>query len=208
MAGTSVLAAGGSDNDFAVAKVDEVGAPSAGFGIDGGVATAKPGTGDDVARAVAVLGDGRIVLAGAKAEGSGIRSPLFAVARLSANGAVDTTFGSGGVASFDFDTGGTWKKIEEQLRGLAVDSRGRAVVAGYVSEQPQAGPPFYRTVIARLREDGSLDPLFANGGKLSFTNLPDSKLRGSALARAANGALLVAGSVEGAGEIFVTRIIP
>lgn len=54
----------------------------------------------------------------------------------------------------------------------------------------------------------ALDPLFGNGGRVSFTDLPNNRLRGSALARAANGALIVAGIVDGASEIFVARIIP
>jgi uncharacterized delta-60 repeat protein len=204
--GTSILTAGGSGGDFAVAQLDEVGTPVAGFGADGGVAIAKPSDGTDEVRAVAAFADGRVVVAGVK-PGSGVRTTVFAIARLGTDGAVDTTFGTMGVASFDFEAGGTWKGIDEELHGVVVDSRGRVVVAGYVTERPQMGPGVHRTVLARLREDGSLDPLFANGGKMSFTDSPDSRLRGTALTRATSGALVVAGAVEGNG-IFVARIVP
>jgi uncharacterized delta-60 repeat protein len=178
-----------------------------GFGDDGGVAIARPSAAEDEARAVVALADGRIVVAGTKST-TEVRSTVFAVARLTANGAVDTTFGTMGTASFDFDAGGTWKGIAEELHGAVVDSRGRIVVAGYVHERPQMGPGFYRTVLARLREDGSLDPRFGNGGKVSFTDTPDSRLRATALASAPNGALFVAGAVEGGGSIFVARVVP
>lgn len=204
--GTSILAAGGSAGDFAVAQLAGDGTPVAGFGADGGVAIAKPGNATDDSRAVVALADGRIIVAGVKAA-SGVRRTVFAVARLGANGAVDTTFGTMGIASFDFDAGGTWKEISEELHGAVVDSRGRVVVAGHVLEKPQTGPGFYRTVLARLREDGSLDPLFGNGGKMSFTDVPDSRLRATALTRATSGSLFVAGAVEGGG-IFVARVIP
>lgn len=206
LSGASILATGGSSGDFAVARLEENGAPAAAFGPDGGIAIAKPSNDLDEARAVVSLADGRVIVAGTK-PGSGSRRSVFAVVRLASNGSVDTTFASMGVASFDFEAGGTWKEIEEELHGAVVDSRGRVVVAGYVLEKPQMGPGFHRTVLARLREDGTLDPLFATGGRMTFTDSPDSRLRGTALSRATNGSLFVAGAVEGGG-IFVARVTP
>src|SRR5690606_3926526 len=148
-----------SGGDFAVAQVDEAGAPATGFGAEGGVAVVAPGGDDDDARAVAVLPDGLIVVAGTRSQG-GVRSRAFAVATLGAGGAPGPAFGAGGIVSFDVGAGGTWEEIVAERHGLAVDSRGRIVVAGYVHEKPQMGPGYRRTVLARLRDDGTLDPLF------------------------------------------------
>lgn len=205
--GTSAVAAGGSNGDFAVGQVNAAGVPAPGFGSDAGIAIAKPGPGDDMAWGVAALPDGRIVVGGSKSQSS-VRSPIFAVARLMPDGALDPSFAGTGIAAFDFDNGGTWKEVEEDLRGLVVDSRGRVVVAGGVLEKPQMGPPLYRAVLARVKEDGTLDPLFGAGGRVTFTDVPQNRLRATALARAANGSLLVAGNVDGSSELFVARIIP
>lgn len=205
--GTSALAAGGSGGDFAIGRVTEMGAPSSGFGTDAGVAIVKPGPSDDMAWAVAALPDGRVVVGGSKSQ-INVRSPVFAVARLKTDGTLDPSFAGTGIASFDFDSGGTWKEVREDLRGLVIDSRGRVVVSGGVLEKPMIGPPLFRTVLARLKDDGTLDGLFGTGGRVSFTDVPQNKLRGSALARASNGSLLVAGNVEGSAEFFVARIIP
>ena len=81
--------------------------------------------GTDSANAVLVQSNGRIVVAG---DGAGANS--FCVARLRANGAFDTTFGSGGRRTFDFggDSG--------SLLGAALQPDGRIVLAGACYRSP------------------------------------------------------------------------
>ena len=104
-----------SGYDFYVARFDANGAPDATFG-EGGAVLIAFGSGiddfDDSCDAVAVQADGKIVLAGTRVT-PGFPLPTFAefaVARIEADGAPDTTFGAGtGTTHFafaGFDQGG------------------------------------------------------------------------------------------------------
>ena len=95
--------------------------------------------------AVVVAPNGKLLLAGFSGpEGGDIK-----VARLSANGAFDTTFGAGGIATVDF--GAT-----EFGEAMARQADGRILVAGRSSPSG--------AVVARLRATGVLDPDFGSGG--------------------------------------------
>jgi uncharacterized delta-60 repeat protein len=71
------------------------------------------------------------------------------VARFRANGEVDTSFGTYGVAR---------SGLRADISAIALDSSGRIVVVG-----PTDGPP-YDFAIERLLPDGTLDPGFGSGG--------------------------------------------
>jgi uncharacterized delta-60 repeat protein len=95
----------GSVNELSVMRLDPDGSPDGTFG-DGGTAnvsvtglnspTAQPGR--DGGSAVAVQADGRIVIAGATSGAN----PDFAVARLLADGTLDTQFTDTGALTIDF----------------------------------------------------------------------------------------------------------
>ena len=93
-----------------------------------------------------VLPNGKLLLAGF----SGPEGGNIQVARLNANGALDTTFGTGGIATVDF--GG-----DDFGLALARQANGRILVAGRSSA---AG-----AVVARLRATGALDPDFDGDGR-------------------------------------------
>lgn len=150
-----------SGYDFYVARFDANGAPDATFG-EGGAVLIAFGSGiddfDDSCDAVAVQADGKIVLAGTRVT-PGFPLPTFAefaVARIEADGAPDTTFGAGtGTTHFafaGFDQGGG-------ANAVAVDAQGRIVVAGYAS-----GTRNTDFAVVRLLPDGTLDPAFGTGG--------------------------------------------
>lgn len=105
--------------------------------------------GIDSANAVLVQSNGRIVVAG-----DGAAANSFCVARLRANGAFDTTFGSGGRRTIDFggDSG--------SLLGAALQPDGRIVLAGRSDLQ---------VAVARLNPSGSLDTTFSGDGKKLFS---------------------------------------
>src|SRR5205823_2686476 len=90
IAGSYAVPAGGLN--FAVARLNADGTPDLGFGNSGKVIVRLAATAccaADVAYAIAVDAAGRIVVAGSS-------NDRFAVIRLTASGALDPAFGSGG----------------------------------------------------------------------------------------------------------------
>ena len=102
------------------------------------------------AAGVAVQPDGKIVVAGPTA------SHDFGVARITAAGVYDDSFGSGGQASVHFALGAA------DARALALQPDGKIVVAGeYVDNETHER----HLAVARVNPDGSLDTTFGSGGK-------------------------------------------
>lgn len=138
--GTSSVATGnGYLSSFALARYQPDGRLDAGFGA-GGVATG-PCCG---AFAVALQPDGKILQAGFSGRAN---RAAFAVTRYRSDGALDGTFGSGGVA-LGPDGG---------AEGLTVQPDGKIVVAGTATEA-------YAFNLARFNADGTLDQGFGSGG--------------------------------------------
>jgi uncharacterized delta-60 repeat protein len=139
-----IVVAGFTGDDFALARYLPDGSPDLTFGTGGTIRT-DFGSFDN-AFDVAVAPDGKILVAGRSGND-------FAVARYNTDGALDTTFGTGGKTTTDF--GGA-----DQAFAIALDSGGRAVVAGQGSGQ---------FGVARYNADGSLDATFGSGGKTTTT---------------------------------------
>ncbi|MBI4336543.1 MAG: IPTL-CTERM sorting domain-containing protein [Chloroflexi bacterium] len=129
--------------------------------------------GNDIGFSVAIQGDGRIVVAGYSEPGGTQNSVL---ARYTASGILDITFGTGGKVATD---------IEGQGQGpsVAVQPDGRIVVAGTSSIND--------FTLARYNADGSLDLSFGTGGKVS-TDLGGDD-RGHSIAIQGDGRIVVAG---------------
>lgn len=87
---------------------------------------------------------------------TGSQNSDFVVARFLQNGQVDTSFGDLGSQRIDFSNRG------DVGNSLAIDSLGRIIVVGY-SFQP--APTNQDFAVARLTDDGDLDPTFGNGGR-------------------------------------------
>ncbi len=138
----------GDDTDAFVARFTGTGLPDPAFGGGDGVTQIETGADDDV-NAVAVQPDGRIVVAG----GTSLNDDAT-VFRLTAGGALDQTFGVGGIARLAGPG-------NEHAFALALDGDGRILVGGTT----EAG---YDAVVHRLRPDGSRDPSFGNGGTLVY----------------------------------------
>lgn len=126
-------ASNGTDFDFAVARLSPADGSLDRTFNDSGVAITPIGSADDKARALVVQPDGRILLAGGTTPSfrndNVISRPLvgaYAFVRYNVDGKPDPTYGSGGKAVLEFDPLG-----DDFARGVAVDSAGRAVVAGY-----------------------------------------------------------------------------
>ena len=110
---------------------------------------------DAAADAIAVQPDDRVVVAGYTTPGA---HPLLTVWRLTADGALDSTFGTGGVAAFSFASGG-------RASSVALQADGRIVVSGVVYPLGQVN-----MVVFRLMPDGTLDTSFGSGGLIVSTS--------------------------------------
>lgn len=105
-----------------------------------------------VATTMAVQPDGAIVIGGfAREDVSQGRRAAAVVLRLTPDGALDPTFGTGGVALVE---------PGPQVTAIAVQADGRVVLAGGRS---------YEAVFIRLNRDGGLDPSFSGDGTVSVT---------------------------------------
>lgn len=108
-------------NSFvALTRFNTNGSVDTSFGSSGTVLT-EVGAYSDFATAVALQSDGKIVVAGATLNGN---YQFFAM-RYNTDGSQDDSYGDSSVALADFDSG-----TNEVVYGLALDSLGRAVVAG------------------------------------------------------------------------------
>ncbi|WP_145244069.1 delta-60 repeat domain-containing protein [Urbifossiella limnaea] len=178
LAGT---ADGAGGHDFLVTRLNPDGTPDTTFGT-GGTAAVDIAGGDDVAAAVALDAAGRVVVAGVSTTGDLGR---FAVARLTAAGAPDPTFGTGGTVAFHVAAGAT-----DTATGVAVDpADGGVVVGGYTTTGTIS-----RFAAARLTSAGILDAGFGGGGVTSFT------IRGADNEKAFDLALDPAGRIVLAGQ--------
>jgi len=129
--------------------------------------------------------DGKIVVAGSA--GNGV-TPAFAVARLNDDGSFDTTFNGTGFVIAQMGVSG------EDTRGVALQSDGKIVVAGFANFGG-----VYKFAVLRVNPDGSLDSTFGTGGRV-ITALGDG---GTAIAEAvvvqADGKIVVGGYAVNSG---------
>jgi uncharacterized delta-60 repeat protein len=204
IAGTSTST--DKSSNIIVARLDADGKPDAAFGTSNdntpnGFVNVSLSDGNDVAYAVAVQADGKILVAGTtpSADGNNI-----AVARMNADGTLDTSFGAGtsdgspdGVVTLSLGKG------DDEARAIAVQSDGKIVIAGTSSSTDATGKST-NIVVARMNADGTLDTTFGTGttddspdGVVSLS-LSDGNDAASAIAVQADGKILVAGDSSGA----------
>jgi uncharacterized delta-60 repeat protein len=166
---------------FAVARYNSDGSLDTSFGTSGKVS----GNVNGIARAVAIQPDGKIVLAGEfeLRLSNGAFGSDFAVARFNTNGSLDLPFGSSGTGQVATDIGGG----TNSARNLVLQPDGAIVVSG----TPQcSGPGCDHTDVVRYNANGTLDPGFGSGGKLTLVGATV----GDGLVRQADGRLVLVGS--------------
>jgi uncharacterized delta-60 repeat protein len=141
--------------DFGLARYDSRGHLDRQFGVRGTVLTDFGGSGSvDVASAVAVQPDGKIVAAG-YSDASG--SSDFALARYNANGTLDTTFNSTGKVLTDFRGSGS----SDIAFAVAIQPDRKIVAAGYSDASGSSD-----FALARYNANGTLDTTFNSTGKV------------------------------------------
>ena len=173
------------------------------FGV-GGKTTTDFGGDTDGATAVAVQGDGKILVAG-EAYISG-ESNNFALARYCPDGKLDSgancagpALGVGGKRTTDFFSG--W----ESLSALLLLPNGGILVGGTASRDVAGGGWDEDFALARYEQDGSPDFEFSEDG-LETIDFGAEDERGKALAVQADSKILVSG--ESAGHLAVARFLP
>ncbi|MCW5833728.1 MAG: hypothetical protein KIS78_15095 [Labilithrix sp.] len=138
-------------------RVDEDGTNDTSFHAGDGVAVVAAGAlPNGSARSVHVLPQGRVLLTGTSSAGGMTRKA--AVVLLTANGALDGSFGGTGAVSFD------WGELLGGDARSSLDAEGRVTVVAAARAADNA------IGLARLLPSGQLDASFGDGGKrlLSF----------------------------------------
>ena len=144
------------------------------FGSGGRVVTAI-GQGSAEALAAAYSPDGRIIVAGSAASEDG-NDVDIALARYSADGSLDSTFGRGGVAVSRVSRG------PDAAFALALDRAGRIVTAGQCGRADVTENTRGTGCIARFSANGDVDTAFgANGARLLTLRDGVESLRGVAV---------------------------
>jgi uncharacterized delta-60 repeat protein len=143
---------GNSNSYFGAFRYLPDGSLDSSFGA-GGWVTADLGS-FEVPRAVAIQGDGKIVVAG---EAGCDTARCVAAMRFNPDGSVDTGFGAGGVVRVEFRLQASW------ANAVAVDGAGRIVLAATRLRGGDAQDSALACVL-RLLPDGRLDPRFSGDG--------------------------------------------
>ncbi len=166
---------------FALARYNSNGSLDTTFDTDGKVTT-HIGIGYNIANAVAIQSDGKIVAAGDAYNGT-ISPADFALARYNTNGSLDTTFGTDGKVTtniFGYD----------YCHAVAIQSDGKIVLAGHSDSPNNVGAAFS---LARYNTNGSLDTTFGTDGKVT-TSIGSISSVGNAVAIQHGGKIVVVGT--------------
>ena len=153
------------------------------FGTGGKVMT-DIGHSTDIAYAVAVQADGKLVVVGTTYKHNDYSNEDFTVTRYNANGTLDTTFGAGGKVRTDFPG------LAAVPSAVVIQPDGKIVVAG------GAFPAFTFLgdfEVVRYNQNGSLDTSFGNGGFVT-TSFPGQGSYAFAVALQADGKIIAAGT--------------
>jgi uncharacterized delta-60 repeat protein len=160
----------GSSEGVAVARYRPDGSLDSSFGAGGKVL--QPGGGF----ALALQRDGKIVVGGEENRG-------FAVYRLEPDGSLDAGFGMNGEVTTPFEP------YSAAVRGLAIQPDGKIVAVGNAAQHERD-----EWAIARYNPDGSLDPTFGSGGKVTILGNALSLNGATAVALQGKKRILVAGT--------------
>jgi uncharacterized delta-60 repeat protein len=198
LAGTPLLG-GSAGTTFGVVRLNSNGTLDTTFGAkgSGGKVTVSParGGGNEVG-GMAVLSDGRFILAG-------LAGGSLALVRFNANGTLDTTFGSKGMVVTSIAIRDVQNGTQHVVR-IAVDSSGRIIVTATTAVGGVFTEDF---LVARFNANGSLDTTFgpAHTGVVTTDILGGSQDNASALAIQSDGKIVVGGSsnpANGPGNLF------
>lgn len=155
-----IVAAGwtGSPASFALARYTAGGALDSSFNKNGKVTTGFGGNTSSLARAAALQGDGKIVVAGSSSSGG--FSGSFALARYNPNGSLDGGFNGSGKVTAAFAP-----NHDDAAFSMDMQADGKMIVAGFAA--PSGNPTAGAFGLMRFNANGTLDPSFGSGGKVT-----------------------------------------
>jgi uncharacterized delta-60 repeat protein len=180
IAGSSLSGSDFNTADFELIRVLPDGTPDPSFGT-GGRQTTDFNAKRDSATALALQADGKIIVAGLSVSGA---NSDFALARYNTDGGLDITFGAGGKVTTQIGSGNA------QVASLAIQPDGKIVAAGVATNENGLNTDF---ALARYNVQGTLDPTFGTGGKVTTDlNATDDVL--TSLGLQSDGKIVAAGS--------------
>jgi uncharacterized delta-60 repeat protein len=192
-----VLAGGaqvpGAAVQFGALRLNADGTRDLAFGPAGnGQIVVSPRNASDTSAALDAIGtpDGGLLLTGTVSSAGAVG--VGAVVKLDAGGRPDAGFSADGIQLVDFGGPST-----ASAAALTVD--GKFAIAG---SRADGGT---RLATAKLTRGGALDPSFGDAGLRVYGSVP---IEGRAIARQANGKLLVAGDANGAGVARIEDSLP
>src|SRR5438874_185420 len=177
-----------SQSAFGLARYNTNGSLDSTFGTGGTVST-PVGVDTYCAPALVLQSDGKLVAAGDAWKDT--VDADFAVIRYTANGSLDTAFGTGGKVTTSFGS------QEDDAYALVVQPDGKLVAAGVVFNGVR-----WDFALARYNTDGSLDTTFGTGGKIATAVGTDGTCV-NALVFQSDGKLVAAGNTEASTRDFV-----
>jgi uncharacterized delta-60 repeat protein len=143
----------GARRDFAVVRYNTNGTRDLTFSDDGKQLTTV-GVYDDIATAMAIQADGKILLTGrTQSTNSPTGEPDMATVRYNTNGSLDSTFGGDGIVLTSVGT-------EDEATSILVQDDTKIVVTGNTKTGAQQD-----VVLLRYNNDGNPDAGFGNNGK-------------------------------------------
>ncbi|MGA9523079.1 MAG: hypothetical protein WBV82_16545 [Myxococcaceae bacterium] len=154
--------AGTPDTDLALARFNADGTLDTSFGTDG-IAWLDLGPGSSTVRDSMWSMDrdsqDRLVLFGSKKADGDRADADRVVVRLTANGALDTSFATGGIHTLDT------QNVGDNARNGFVQADGKIVASGYASVPTGAGTQNSNAIVLlRLNDDGTPDTTFGTEG--------------------------------------------
>ena len=187
----------GSISDFALVRYNANGSLDTAFGNNGVVQT-MVGVNNSYINGIALQSNGDIVAVGQAVDLVKIGKqyhydPAFAVARYLPTGALDTSFGSGGIVLTNVESDQVYSNTAGAF-AVAIDGSGNIDVAGTAnpSSTVNAGDEF---ALARYLPTGILDTTFGSGGMVVtpqfVANQPDQAFT---LTIQSNGYIVLAGT--------------
>ncbi len=151
---------------------------------DGGVVMTDFNNSTDIAYAVALQADGKLVVAGTTYTDNDFSGEDFAIARYNTDGSLDASFGTNGRVTTDFPG------LAAVASAVVVQPDGKIVVAGGAFPLFTFAGDFK---VARYNPDGSLDASFGAGGIVT-TVFPGDGSYAFALALQSDGKIIAAGT--------------